>query len=156
MMAMMNLFSSALMITYLFASPYLPYPFRSLEGPNAIQFVLMHPSVLGDIALFAVCGAIGQCFIFHTLEKFGAVALVMVTVTRKMFSILLSAFWFGHKFNFGQWVSISLVFIGIGFEGLMKQREDRGKVKSQVVLIEKELKGDKKQEKAAIDKKKRN
>ena len=124
-MVMMNLFSSAFMIIYLYLGPYLPTPFTSFEGQNALQFVLDHPSVMSDILLFAFCGALGQCFIFHTLEKFGAVALVTITVTRKMFSVLLSAFWFGHHFTTGQWISIGLVFFGIAFEAYMKQEASR-------------------------------
>ncbi len=42
-----------------------------------------------------------------------------------MFSILLSAFWFGHVFSVGQWLSIALVFAGIGVEALIKQAEKK-------------------------------
>ncbi|KAJ3034519.1 UDP-galactose transporter [Rhizophlyctis rosea] len=118
MMVYMNLFSSLLMTTYLLFNPF------NTELSSAIKFCTLHPQVLIDILLFGFCGAIGQCFIFHTLERFGAVLLVTVTVTRKMFSILLSIFLFDHELNLGQWGAVGLVFFGIGLEAWMKRRQD--------------------------------
>ncbi|KAJ3297009.1 UDP-galactose transporter [Borealophlyctis nickersoniae] len=128
MMVYMNLFSTALMAGYLLLNPF------TTELSTAMAFCAAHPQVIGDIMLFAVCGAVGQCFIFHTLERFGAVSLVTVTVTRKMFSILLSIFWFDHDLSLGQWGAVGLVFSGIGLEAYMKRVQDavgRGKRKGE-------------------------
>lgn len=123
MMVYMSFFSSLLMIFYLFVGPYLPDFIASYELAEAFSFCGSHPIIIYDLILFALCGAIGQCFIFHTLEKYGSLMLVTVTVTRKMFSILLSAFWFNHAFSLGQWMAVGLVFLGIGLEAYMKRRE---------------------------------
>ncbi|KAI9097164.1 UAA transporter [Phlyctochytrium arcticum] len=115
MMVYMNLISSAIMLVYLSIYPY------TTELGDALAFCSAHPRIIGDILLFGFCGAVGQCFIFHTLERFGAVSLVTVTVTRKMFSILLSFFWFKHEVTGGQWIAVLVVFSGIGLEAYMKQ-----------------------------------
>ncbi|KND02279.1 UDP-galactose transporter HUT1 [Spizellomyces punctatus DAOM BR117] len=129
MMVFMNLISSTLMALYL-----LLYPFTTELG-DALAFCAAHPRIIYDILLFGFCGAIGQCFIFHTLERFGAVSLVTVTVTRKMFSILLSFFWFDHHLTIGQWGAVGLVFVGIGMEAYMKRSgADKGKVVKTTVL----------------------
>lgn len=78
------------------------------------------PSALIDLIKFSVCGAIGQIFIFITLEEFSSVVLVTVTVTRKMLSMALSVFLFGHVLNWKQWFGLSLVFTGVGIESLIK------------------------------------
>ena len=120
MMFYMNLFSSLLMSVYLIVSN----PFNG-EFSGAIQFCIDHTEAIRDIILFGLCGAIGQCFIFHTIESFGSVLLVTVTVTRKMFSIVLSVLWFGHKLAFAQWMSVLVVFTGIVMESLFKTKSKK-------------------------------
>lgn len=100
---------------------------------EAVNFIMIHPAVLKDILLFAVCGGLGQLFVFYTLEKYGSVVLVTVTVTRKMVSMLLSVVWFGHKLNLGQWVGVALVFGGVIAESLAKYAMRPSKSKSKKV-----------------------
>lgn len=116
MMVWMNIFSFGLMSMYLIVAP------NSTELGDAILFCTNHPSILLDILLFAFAGAIGQCFIFWTLESFGSLTLVTITVTRKMFSILLSVFGFGHHLSLGQWAAVGLVFTAIGLEAADKAK----------------------------------
>lgn len=98
MMFYMNLFSSGLMFLFLLIDP-----FGSSQLGVGVAFIQSHPLVLRDILVFSLTGGLGQLFIFYTLQRFGSLSLVTVTVTRKMFSILLSVFWFGHSINFAQW-----------------------------------------------------
>lgn len=86
----------------------------------ALNFINTYPLILKEILLYALFGAIGQIFIFITLEKFGSLILVTVTVTRKMMSMLLSVFLFGHDLGVYQWTGLFLVFGGIGFEAFLK------------------------------------
>lgn len=39
--------------------------------------------------MYALTGALGQLFIFETLEAFGSLTLVMITVTRKLFTMIV-------------------------------------------------------------------
>ena len=112
MMFHMNIFSFGLMIGYLIVSPY------TSELVEAILFCHNHPVVIYDIVLFALTGAVGQCFIFYTLESFGSIMSVTVTVTRKMISIVLSVLWFGHNLSFIQWLAVALVFGAIAWDSI--------------------------------------
>lgn len=95
------------------------------ELPQAIQFILTYPPFLLDLCLFAACGALGQAVVFYTIENFGAVSLVTVTVTRKLFTILISVFYFGHALNIWQWASVGTVFVALGLEAYMSMRKAR-------------------------------
>ncbi|KAJ3312543.1 UDP-galactose transporter [Boothiomyces sp. JEL0838] len=114
MMMYMNIFSSLMMAAFLLVNPF------STELSDAIAFCSQHPKIVFDIFLFGLAGAVGQCFIFMTLEHFGSLVLVTVTVTRKMFSIILSVMWFGHKLSLGQWGAVGLVFVAIAWEAMGK------------------------------------
>ncbi|CAG8546480.1 5884_t:CDS:1 [Ambispora leptoticha] len=118
MMLSMNLFGGSLMLGYLLI------PWNSELG-NAVNFCFEYPAVIKDIMLFSLCGALGQCFIFYALQNFGSFFLVTVTVTRKLFTMLLSVFWFNHQLSFGQWVAVACVFSGIALEAFVKQSEKR-------------------------------
>jgi solute carrier family 35 (UDP-galactose transporter), member B1 len=120
MMVFMNLFSGSFMLTYLL----LPI---SSELNDAIEFCTEYPEILKDILLFGLCGAVGQCFIFFALQHFGSLYLISITVTRKLFTMLLSIFWFDHRLSIGQWFAIGLVFSGIGIETYAKQLENSNK-----------------------------
>jgi len=113
MMFYMNLISVGL------HSLWLSFYFRSEVLP-AISFMVNYPDALFDILAFCVCGAMGQNFIFYTIEHFGSLVLVTVTVTRKLFTILLSLFWFHHHLNIWQWVSVGVVFSALILETFAK------------------------------------
>ncbi|KAG0353612.1 UAA transporter [Gamsiella multidivaricata] len=116
MMCYMNLFMSGYMTLWLL-NPY------NSEFANAISFCQTHPAIIKDIIMFSLCGALGQCFIFYTLEHYGSLSLVTVTVTRKLFTILLSVVAYGHELNLKQWGMVAVVFSGIGLEAYIKRAE---------------------------------
>ena len=134
MMVAQNILSTLLTISYLILSPYLPLssilgvsPSSTFELSSALAFLHRHPSVYKDVLGFAVCGAVGQIFIYYTLSKFSSLLLVTVTVTRKMLTMILSVLWFGHRLSGMQWVGVGLVFGGVGAEGLIQRREKLAK-----------------------------
>lgn len=117
LMMFMNLFSGLLLAASLIFYTVLN-PQKS-QLMDAIQFFKQFPSALPDVFAFSLCGALGQLFIFHTLEHFGSLSLVTITVTRKLFTILLSLFWFNHKVNSKQWICVSLVFLALILESFI-------------------------------------
>jgi len=127
MMLFMNLFASIYTVLF-FATP-----FAYGELGNAVRFLMEFPQALIDVLIFAMSGGIGQCFIFYALEKYGSMSLVTVTVTRKMFSIILSVLWFGHSLAIGQWMGVAMVFSGIGIDTEMRKREKK-KEKAEVMV----------------------
>ncbi|KAL7789268.1 UAA transporter [Trichoderma afarasin] len=93
----------------------------------AIEFMTKYPAVWKDVLGFAACGALGQVFIFYTLSTFSSVLLVTVTVTRKMFTMILSVVAFGHRLTQMQWLGVTLVFGGIGVEAAIARKEKMDK-----------------------------
>ncbi|KAI0439255.1 solute carrier family 35 member B1 [Xylaria telfairii] len=138
MMCANNLMSMAVMVTYLVLSPWLVHTGigewvgmdiagSAGELEEALAFMARHPVVWSDILGFAACGAVGQVFIFYTLSTFSSVLLVTVTVTRKMFTMMLSVVAFGHRLTRMQVLGVGLVFGGIGAEAAIARREKLAK-----------------------------
>jgi len=132
MMCAHNLLQTVFTTVYLLAAPYVAAtPVGQWIGMNstsnelveALAFIKRHPRVGYDVLAFSLCGAVGQVFIFHTLQVYSSLLLVTVTVTRKMMSMVLSVIWFGHKIQGMQWLGVALVFSGIGGEAVMNRRE---------------------------------
>lgn len=141
MMVASNFMATALTVTYLLVTPLIPKALipaflpvdNTTELALASQFLTAHPSVLQDVLGFAACGAIGQLFIYATLERFESIVLVTVTLTRKMLTMLLSLVWFGKKLNPGQWGGVGLVVGGLATEAWMSRQE---KVKKNSIMEE--------------------
>lgn len=74
---MSTLVTSALALLPL---PYIPvlHPSAgwSSELANVLEFVRVHPGVVSPLMQFAFTGALGQLFIFETLQHFGSLTLV--------------------------------------------------------------------------------
>ncbi|KAI0845157.1 UAA transporter [Daldinia vernicosa] len=138
MMCANNLMSTAVTAAYLVLSPWLA---RTGAGEwlgvdvaggageleAALGFMARHPGVWADVLGFAACGAVGQVFIFYTLSTFSSVLLVTVTVTRKMFTMILSVVAFGHRLTRMQVLGVGLVFGGIGVEAAIARQEKLAK-----------------------------
>ncbi|KAF6837905.1 UAA transporter [Colletotrichum plurivorum] len=138
MMCANNLMSTAVTLGYLVLSPWLvhtglgEYLGMDVAGSAgelkaALAFMARYPAVWGDVLGFAACGAVGQVFIFYTLATFSSVLLVTVTVTRKMVTMALSVFAFGHSLSNMQWLGVSLVFGAIGAEARIATKEKQAK-----------------------------
>lgn len=111
--------------------PYIPVIHPSTDGrtelAGAVNFVSTHPSVMIPLAQFAFTGALGQLFIFEALQHFGSLTLVTITLTRKLFTMLLSVIVYGHKLTFGQWLGTAVVFSGISVEAFVKRKDVHAK-----------------------------
>ncbi|KAH8673615.1 UAA transporter family-domain-containing protein [Xylariales sp. PMI_506] len=134
MMCANNLMSTVVTAAYLLVSPWLVHTGigewlgmditgSSGELSEALSFMARHPQVWTDVLGFAACGAVGQVFIFYTLSTFSSVLLVTVTVTRKMFTMILSVVAFGHRLSQMQVLGVGLVFGGIGVEAAIARQE---------------------------------
>ncbi|KAH9969624.1 UAA transporter [Russula dissimulans] len=110
------------------------------ELQNALEFLRTHPSIIYPLVQFALTGALGQLFIYETLQHFGSLTLVTITLTRKLFTMLLSVFIYNHRLTPGQWAGAGVVFAGISVEAWVKRQavhakrivleEEKAKVKS--------------------------
>lgn len=115
MMFFMHAFTVLFLLAWLVLNPF------THELSAAITFAQTYPAILADVLLFGVCGALGQVFVFYTLEHFGSLSLVTVTVTRKLFTILISLLWFNHSLRILQWLSVGLVFLALLVETFYKR-----------------------------------
>lgn len=118
---------------------HLPGPFRAPLRPSipasppvslspsalsqSIAFLLTHPTALPPLLAYALLGGLGQLFIFETIQHFGSLTLTMVTVTRKLFTMLLSVVLFEHRLSLGEWIGVTVVFSGIAVEAEIKRRD---------------------------------
>jgi UDP-galactose transporter B1 len=81
MMFWINVFCTILSsLLSVLSLPHIPVIHPSDSGQTelsvALQFVRSHPSVVVPLAQFAFTGALGQLFIFETLQHFGSLTLV--------------------------------------------------------------------------------
>ncbi|XP_026317706.1 solute carrier family 35 member B1 homolog isoform X2 [Hyposmocoma kahamanoa] len=76
-------------------------------------FVSQHPEILLYITGLALCGALGQLFIFFMVSKYGPLPCSVVTTTRKFFTVLASVIVFGNVLMMRQWIGAILVFSGL-------------------------------------------
>jgi solute carrier family 35 (UDP-galactose transporter), member B1 len=103
-------------------------------GMDLIAFCQRHPDAAWDVLLFCGCGAIGQLFIFHTIQTFGSLTNTVICTTRKFFNILLSVVWSMNPLLPMQWVAVSMVFLGLLVHTYMKSMKSRKQKK----LVKKE------------------
>ncbi|KAH9854756.1 UDP-galactose transporter [Lenzites betulinus] len=131
MMFWINLFCTVLTsIISVLPLPYIPVLHPSTSGTElqgALEFIRTHPSVVVPLAQFAFTGALGQLFIFETLQHFGSLTLVTITLTRKLFTMLLSVIVYNHKLTSGQWLGAGVVFAGISVEAWVKRKDVHAK-----------------------------
>ncbi|EGN98030.1 hypothetical protein SERLA73DRAFT_91225 [Serpula lacrymans var. lacrymans S7.3] len=128
MMFWINLFCTLLSICLAaLPLPYIPVLHPTAGGQSefmaALSFIRSHPSVVLPLAQFSLTGALGQLFIFETLQHFGSLTLVTITLTRKMFTMLLSVAVYNHKLTPGQWLGTAIVFAGISVEAFVKRKD---------------------------------
>jgi UDP-galactose transporter B1 len=84
------------------------------QAVSGTVFCLANPAVLMDLVGFALMAAVGQNFIYYSINHFSALVCTTITTTRKFFTILCSVIFFGHPMNVKQWGGVLLVFAGIG------------------------------------------
>lgn len=79
------------------------------------------------IAILNIAAAIGQIFIFITIQLFSPIMCTTITTTRKFITILLSVWSYGHSYTHIQWGCIFLVFGGLYLGIMFKVQVARSK-----------------------------
>lgn len=82
----------------------------------SLTFCKSHPTVIIDIVLIGLLQVLGQISIYFIVLNFKQHIFPLVSTTRKVFTVLLSIFFFNHKMNNYQWIALILVFGGMGYE----------------------------------------
>ena len=118
-MAMMfyaNVFSSAFTALGLLVT---------LEIVDVLAYFERNPSILLHVFVMAVCSAVGQLFIFHTIKRFGPLVFATIQTVRQFLSVVLSIIFFAHPLNSMEAVGIAIVFVALGAQILEKWRGKR-------------------------------
>lgn len=93
--------------------------FIYMEKSNIVQagyMIFFCETMARDLLGFCLCACAGQVVLFGLIKEFGSLVWITVSVTRQLFTILLSVFLFNHRIIHWQWLGIALVFSGLGFE----------------------------------------
>ena len=89
------------------------------EAANAYKLFLGSAPLRYDVLMFCVCASVGQLFIFATMKEFGSLTWVTLSITRKLFTIIVSIVMFNHTIVPLQGLGIVSVFAGMVLEVAM-------------------------------------
>lgn len=101
MMFGVNLFSSMFTAASLFV--------QSGFG-EGISFASQYPDFRYDCLTLSISAAIGQLFIFHTIDRFGAVTFTIIMTLRQAVAIIISCVLYDHKISPLGIVGVIIVF----------------------------------------------
>lgn len=79
----------------------------------AMSFLWRHPQASMDVTVLALTSALGQLFIYYTIEKNGPVVFTIIQLIRQLLAILLSSWSFGHVVNHKAWFGLALTSAGM-------------------------------------------
>lgn len=101
------------------------------QGEKALEFCTNHSEILIKLFQLSIAGAIGQNFIYYTIQHFGSLTCTIITTCRKFFTILASVIYFGHPLSQMKWFGVAVVFAGLGMDMInvnrRHQKEDKKK-----------------------------
>ena len=106
MMYGVNLFSSLLTVISLVQ--------RAVLLPS-LYFLASHSEFALHCLILSICSAVGQLFIFYTIQEFGPFVFTIIMTLRQAFSILLSCIIYQHFIGTQGMVGTLVVFGAIGF-----------------------------------------
>lgn len=117
MMKFTNLWQMIFLLSYLVI-------FAIFQGGNSELFSAWRmftgsPQVAFDIGVFCTCASVGQVLIFSVMKEFGSLTWITISITRKLFTILVSIFAFNHSVKPLQWAGVASVFVGLTLETIM-------------------------------------
>ena len=91
------------------------FPF--LYQPSlALNAFALSPDIRQDLFWFCTCASVGQILIFGVMKEYGPLTWITISITRKLFTILLSVFLFNHLINGYQWFGVLLATLGMVLE----------------------------------------
>jgi len=117
MMKYVNIWQCLYQLWYLVVGWYVYN--KESEMHLALYAVTHCATLVGDILLFCLCASIGQVLIFNVMKEFGSLSWITISVTRKLFTIVLYVIVFQHKVGITQWMGVGLVFVGLALDATM-------------------------------------
>jgi adenosine 3'-phospho 5'-phosphosulfate transporter B2 len=94
---------------------------------DSIQLLYDFPELANHVLMLSLASAIGQVFIFVTIEKFGALVFTFIMTTRQVLSIFLSCFLFNHPLSGRNVFGTTLIFFALFLQQFMKYLSKKNK-----------------------------
>lgn len=82
----------------------------------SLNFCLTHPSVIIDLLVLAILQILGQVSIYFVVINFKQHMFPLISTTRKVFTVILSIYFYNHKVVIYQWIALVMVFGGMIYE----------------------------------------
>ena len=125
--------SMAMMFMTNFYSCMYTFVSLSYQGQifETIDFIQTHSMITEHIFLLSMASAIGQIFIFITIQKFGALVFTLIMTTRQLLAILFSSIIFQHSMSAQSIVGICLIFTALfakQFLSFMRKKKINDKI----------------------------
>ena len=96
-----------------------------LEIWDICLFLVQHWRFSLDLFIYAMCGTVGQMFVYRMIKQFKQHFVPFVITTRKIFTVALSLIWYQHPTNAGQISGILLVFALVTYEFVSELVEEK-------------------------------
>ena len=74
-----------------------------------------------DIAEVSILNFGVQMFVYYMIQKFKQHVAPFVLTIRKIFSVVISVFWFSHPIHPAQWLGVTVVFSAAIFDFLSEK-----------------------------------
>ena len=83
---------------------------------QSLAFVRDYPGCMVHVGLSGLLQIVGQVCIYQVIANFKQHVFPLISTTRKVITVLLSIFIFGHDVASLQWVALAVVFAGMVYE----------------------------------------
>ncbi|EDV42096.2 uncharacterized protein Dana_GF17812 [Drosophila ananassae] len=96
----------------------------SMQGGfmDSLAFATEHPKFVFDMVVLSICSAVGQLFIYHTIDVFGPVVFTIIMTLRQAVAIMLSCFIYQHSISVLGFFGVLIVFVAIFLRVYCNQR----------------------------------
>lgn len=84
----------------------------------ALEFNTKHPQMGYDMIMLSCLTTIGQVFVYRMIKQFKQHIVPFVITTRKIFTVVISIVFYGHKTTAFQIIAIILIFVTASYEYL--------------------------------------
>ncbi|ODM97575.1 Adenosine 3'-phospho 5'-phosphosulfate transporter 1 [Orchesella cincta] len=80
---------------------------------ESVGFMLQHSDFAVDCMILSICSAVGQLFIYYTIETFGAVIFIIIMTIRQAMAVLLSCIMYSHPISAIGIIGVTVVFVSV-------------------------------------------
>ncbi|KAL3316023.1 hypothetical protein Ciccas_005337 [Cichlidogyrus casuarinus] len=80
---------------------------------RALEFASRNPQFGFHVLMSSICGAVGQLFIYHTINKYGAVTFTIIMTVRQALAVLFSCIIFKHSLHPPALIGLCILFMAL-------------------------------------------